>query len=374
MTTNQDSGKQDPHPYAKVTSIRPVVRDGWYNGFTDLAYWKDYFWLSYARLLGHHGERTVRPTSGNSLSVILRSADLRRWHRAQTFEPPGGIVDGSGVGQCHFTSDGDRLYGYFPVQTPGTSHAMWRSSTADGVRWSEPEVLKLDDGRHPYAWRVRWHEGKFYSMVNCYGEAGAPRLDLIESDDGVNWRRRAAIATGLPPGGVGEHAGYTEEADLHWRPDGSMWCVCRTQPQSLFFRAAPPYENWAIDLLLPDGCDAPVMCTCGDDVYLAGRCAIAASRGLHNTFSHHSSPFSKLGTTGLYRLRPGQADLLVTLPPGADAAYAGLVSLESGKLIMSTYSDVAYISGQVRPMNFPEYEYKRSECDIYIAEIEVGQV
>ena len=42
--------------------------------------------------------------------------------------------------------------------------------------------------------------------------------------------------------------------------------------------------------------------------------------------------------------------------------------------MLSTYSDVAYISGQVRPMNFPEYEYKRSECDIYIAEIEVGQV
>ena len=66
MTTNQDSGKKEPRPYAKVTSIRPVVRDGWYNAFTDLAYWKDYFWLSYARCLGHHVERTVNATSGNT--------------------------------------------------------------------------------------------------------------------------------------------------------------------------------------------------------------------------------------------------------------------------------------------------------------------
>ena len=75
----------------------------------------------------------------------------------------------------------------------------------------------------------------------------------------------------------------------------------------------------------------------------------------------------------MYLLRRDNAQLLVTFPPGADAAYAGLISVEPGKLIMSYYSDVAYISGQVRPMHYPEFRYKRSECDIYIAEIEVGE-
>ena len=27
----------------EVTSFRVVVRDGWYNAFTDLPYWKDYY-------------------------------------------------------------------------------------------------------------------------------------------------------------------------------------------------------------------------------------------------------------------------------------------------------------------------------------------
>ena len=362
MTTNQDSGKQDPHPYAKVTSIRPVVRDGWYNAFTDLAYWKQMYWLCYRRGTGHG--------VGNSVEVVLRSNDLLRWHEVGAFESPYGIDSGCGAADGHFCVTPDQLYLVLGTRNP--THAFILS-TGNGFSWSEPQLMQMDEVV-PYFWRIRWHEGKFYAPVNCFESEETPRLDLVVSDDGVRWSRHAPIATGMPPGGVDEHAGYTEESDLHWRPDGSMWCVNRAQPRSLFFKAAPPYKQWELDLVLHEGCDAPVMCVCGDAVYLAGRCAIAASRGLHNTFSHHSSPFSKLGTTGLYRLRPGQADLLVTLPPGADAAYAGLVSLESGKLIMSTYSDVAYISGQVRPMNFPEYEYKRSECDIYIAEIEVGQV
>jgi hypothetical protein len=94
---------------------------------------------------------------------------------------------------------------------------------------------------------------------------------------------------------------------------------------------------------------------------------------LQNTFSHRESPFIRSGTTGLYRLRRDRADLLVLLPPGYDASYPGLISLEPGKLTMSYYSDVAYVSGEVRPMHFPEYRYKESESDIYIAEIEVGE-
>ena len=61
------------------------------------------------------------------------------------------------------------------------------------------------------------------------------------------------------------------------------------------------------------------------------------------------------------------------MPPSFDASYPGLVSLEPGKLVMSYYSDVAYASGEVRPRHFPEYRYKESESDIYIAEIEVGE-
>ena len=71
--------RSERRPYAKVRSIRPVVRDGWYNAWTDLIYWKEYFWLAHFRGLSHGLARnTSGRIAGNTFSVILRSADLRR--------------------------------------------------------------------------------------------------------------------------------------------------------------------------------------------------------------------------------------------------------------------------------------------------------
>ena len=141
--------------------------------------------------------------------------------------------------------------------------------------------------------------------------------------------------------------------------------------------------DWQETLVIDAGCDAPEICESDGQVYLAGCCA-AAGQGkpgpdgkrpfdVLNTFSHPEILLARWGTTGLYLLTRDRVELLVTLPPGGDAAYPGLVSPEPGKLVMSTYSDVAYISGQVRSMHFPKYQYKQTDCDIYIAEIEVGQ-
>ena len=369
MPTNQDSGKKEPRPYAKVTSIRPVVRDGWYNAWTDLIWWKDYFWLAHFRGLAHGITRqTTGRIAGNSFSVILRSADLRRWHEAQVWEPPMGIVDRSGADHAHFCTDGDRLYAYFRVMTPrppgGPDNHVYVSSTADGVRWSEPEKTTLEDG-FPYVFRARWHEGTFYSATGDSGVEGAPFL-LLTSEDGVHFKRHAQIAP-FDPGPP--FLGFSAESELHWRPDGELWCVIRTGGPAVLYCAKPPYVDWQETLAIDSKCDAPSICESDGQVYVAGRC-----RAPHNTFSHRESPFAHSGTTGLYRLRRDRADLLVMMPAGHDASYPGLVSLEPGKLVMSYYSEVAYGSGEVRPRYFPEFIYKQTDCDIYIAEIEVGEV
>ena len=269
MTAEAERHEDRPErrPYAKVRSIRPVVRDGWYNAWTDLIYWKEYFWLAHFRGLSHGLARnTSGRIAGNTFSVILRSADLRRWHEAQVFEPPGGIVDGSGVDTAHFCATEERLYAFFRVVTPrargGNENGSFVSWTADGVRWSEPEALTVD-GFRPYTWRVRWHQGRFYCALH-YLQEGTP-FDLIASDDGVHWRKHAEIAA------AGEH-GCSEESELHWRPDGELWCVVRTE-RAVLYCSAPPYEQWEEALVLMAGCDAPVICASGGEVYLAGRCA-----------------------------------------------------------------------------------------------------
>ena len=374
-------GGENTRPFARVKSIRPLVRDGWYNAWTDLIEWRNYYWLAHFRGLAHGIARnTEGRISGNSFSVILRSADLYRWSEARVFEPPAGIVDGSGADVAHFCADGERLYAHFRVVAPGRRGRVWVSSTADGVRWSEPEVAKVGDA-FPYVWRARWHEGVFYSATSEIASdddinQAAGAFELITSTDAVHWQRHAEIA---PPGA---HGGISCESELLWQPDGELWCVVRANGPGVLYCAHPPYEKWEEALVLPAGCDAPAMCQSGGEVYLAGRCA-ASWQGeadadgrrpfaLQNTFNHPELPMTRWGTTGLYRLRRDRADLLVTMPPGADAAYPGLVALAPGQLIMSYYSDVAYISGQVRSRYFPEFRYKETDCDIYIAEIEVG--
>jgi hypothetical protein len=367
------------HPYATVTSIRPVVRDGWYNAWTDLIWWKEYFWLAHFRGLSHGIVRSTKGAiAGNTFSVILRSADLRRWHEAQVFEPPGGIVDGNGVDTAHLCASDDRLYAFFREMSHGADDAMnhhsYVSWTEDGVRWSEPEALTVGGDFRPYTWRVRWYDGRFFCALNYLAE-GHP-IDLIVSDDGVHWSRHAEIAA---PG-----HDCSEESELHLRPDGELWCVIRTTGAAAMFVSLPPYTEWKETQRLPAGCDAPVMCESGGHVYLAGRCAHSAQGvpgadgsmpfALQNTFDHVERPGVRSGTTGLYRLTRDRADLLVLMPPAYDSSYPGLVSLEPGKLIMSYYSDVGYVSGEVPLKNFPEFRFKESECDIYVAEIDVGEM
>ena len=357
-------------PYARVNWIRPVVRDGWYNAFTDLAYWKDMYWLCYRRGTGHG--------AGNSVEVVLRSNDLRRWREVEAFESPYGIEGGCAAGDGHFCVTPDRLYIIITTRRP--THAFI-SSTSDGVKWSEPALMRVDDVA-PHFWRVRWHAGRFYSATQYLATEEHPRLDLVVSDDGVDWSHHAEIASGQPPGFPDHPDGFSEESELHFRPAGDLWCVIRTNAAVLYC-ATPPYTEWHDAHVMFAGCDAPVMCESGGEVYLAGRAAgswmgVPNPDGtlpfeLRNPFSFHPSPFTRHGTTGLYRLHKDRADLLALLPPGADASYAGLISPEPGKLIMSYYSDVAYVSGEVQPKHFPEFVHKASECDIYIAEVEVGE-
>ena len=330
---------------ADVAAVRTVVRDGWYNMPTDLARWRGYYWLSYRRGTGHSCVR------GNSSVILLRSNDLRRWQQVQRFEPPGGIVDGRGIAAGHFTQDEDRLYLFFPVQFPGDSgkpSRIYMSHTEDGQSWSPAEVLRLGD-YHPYTWRVRLHEGRFYSAI-CYLEKDEGPFDLIASDDGVDWHRHARMAAGHP-------RRFTEESDLYWSPGGECWCIVRSHGPALMYWSRPPYESWEGNVDLGVRCDAPAICASGDQVYLAGR--VAAEGNPH-------------GTTGVYRLERGRAQLVLSMPAGGDSSYPGLISLAPDRLAMSYYSDVAYWSGMAAPKHFEAYLRKRSECDIYLAEFRVS--
>ena len=208
------------------------------------------YWLCYRRGTNH--------VAGNSVEVVLRSNDLRRWRPVIDFESPAGVVDGCAAADGHFCTTPDRLYLFIGTRNPIHSYVSW---TDDGVHWSRPALLALGDD-HPYTWRVRWHEGLFYSAI-CHLHHEERPFELIVSEDGVQWTRRAEIVTRA------ELPEFTEESELYWRPDGELWCIVRANNASMYW-SQPPYTAWeGNDLQVK--CDAPVICRTAGGEYLAGR-------------------------------------------------------------------------------------------------------
>jgi len=338
-------------PSACVTSVHTVVRDGWYNAFTDLTCWKHYYWLSYRRGTSHHAD--------HGMVVVLRSLDLHRWHEAAVFDRPQGISGevGSGVQDGHFCAVDDRLYLFFTTRVPLGMFVSW---TDDGITWSMPQATRMQHV-NPYTWRVRHHDGLFYSAVALMGaphhEQPHLPLDLLVSDDGVTWRQHAQIA-------AVDACDFTEEQDLLFQPNGELWCVVRTAGPTRIYWAHPPYTDWHGGGAIGQ-CHAPALCALDGQVFLAGRIEAPVFAGT-DTAAYPQ------GTTALYHLTRDGARPLLAMPVGGDSAYPGLISPAPGKLVMSYYSDVAYWSGILTPKSAAAYEYKRTDSDIYLAEIDVA--
>ena len=112
---------------------------------------------------------------GNSAVVLLCSNDLRRWRQAHIFEPPvkvsstaeGSRPDTSPRPTTRSTYSA-RSSGLEKAACPRASSMYW---TRNGLDWSSHHVLRLGD-TYPYTWRVRFHQGKFYSSISYMREGG----------------------------------------------------------------------------------------------------------------------------------------------------------------------------------------------------------
>jgi len=328
---------------AEILWQRAVVRDGWHNAFTDLCVWRGLYWLTFRR-----GSAHVSPDGG---VVVMRSADLRRWQQAAYLKTIGDDRDPK------FCPTENRLYVYFGTWLPRpegwpderfgplVTHV---SFSEDGVDWSKPVPAYK---RNHWLWRVRYVDGRFYSPA--YGWEN-PRnklksfLDLLVSEDGLRWRREARIGERNQP----------NEADIFFREDGEVWCIARssrTPDHSLFYSSTPPYREWeCTDLGVTIHC--PVFCRAGGKLYVAGR------RRIEAPWIPQPTP---AGNTGIFKFDRGEVKPLVALPTYGDAAYPGLISPKPGRLVISYYSQHAYLSGAVCG-RFPD------SADIYLAEVSIA--
>ncbi|MEM3479000.1 MAG: sialidase family protein [Candidatus Bathyarchaeia archaeon] len=195
--------------------------------------------------------------------------------------------------------------------------------------------------------------GVFYSAAYGWSDPREKHrsfLDLLVSDDGLNWRKHSRIA--------GEED-KPNEADLLFQGDGELWCIARSgrsPDHSLFYYSKPPYLEWGrIDLKITIHC--PVFCKCGDKILVAGR------RHMSAQWIPQDTP---AGNTGIFVVKAhGAVEPFFALPSCGDAAYPGLISCDRDRIIISYYSQHAYLGGVIdgdisAPLNI---------ADIYVAEI-----
>ena len=310
------SPANDSLPRVRVASVRRVFHNGEHNAFTDLCRFRGQLFLTFRSCPDGH---MVHPTAS---IIILRSPDGMEWEEAHRFR-----VAERDTRDPHFLVFRDRLFVYTGTWYSGATslaredydlnkHLGYAAWSDDGTTWHSPIMLEGTFGH--YIWRAAAFGGKAYLCGRRKtGFAVAPRGEgreveslMLESDDGIIWRKRAVF----------QETEGNETAFL-FEPDGSILAVGRRTGNAQLLRSKPPYTQWdRRDLDRSIG--GPLLVKWGGRIVVGGRKTTKAE-----------GP-----RTSLCWLAGDQLHEFVELPSGGDNSYPGFLELAPGRALVSYYS------------------------------------
>jgi hypothetical protein len=313
-------------PRVKVTNVRRVFYNGEHNAFTDLIRWQGKFWLCFRSCPDGH---MVHPTAS---IIILSSADTRKWKMEHRFRVPQRDTR-----DPHFLAFKDKLFVYTGTWYSGDTtlprseytlnrHLGYAAWTADGKKWKSPVMLEGTFGH--YIWRADSYKGKAYLCgrrnrefdIKARGEGATVESAMLESDDGLIWRKRALFQ---------EVNG--DETAFRFQPDGTLLAIGRYRPKAQLITSKPPYikmKRRELDRHI----GGPLLTQWGGRHVVGGRKSGAAFVGKRGP------------KTSLYWLNLAgktEKELLsefAELPSGGDTSYPGFVELSSTRAVVSWYS------------------------------------
>jgi hypothetical protein len=330
----------DQLPQVQVVSVRRVFHNGEHNAFTDLVRFQGKLYLTFRSCPDGHG---VNPTAS---IMVLTSDDAQAWRPVHRFR-----VAERDTRDPHFLVFQDKLFVYTGTWYSGTTtlapqdydlnqHLGYAAWSEDGVTWHSPIMLEGTFGH--YIWRASTFGGKAYLCgrrktgfaMGPKGEGRQVQSLMLESDDGLIWRKRAIFQ---------EIAG-DETASL-FEPDGSVLAVGRRGgDKAQLLRSRPPYTDWArqdLDRYI----GGPLLVKWGDRYLVGGR----------------NSTKDRGPKTSLCWLVGNQLHELAELPSGGDNSYPGFVALGPGRALVSYYS------------SHERDESGKQITAIYLAELALGK-
>ncbi|MCB9941268.1 MAG: hypothetical protein H6823_23795 [Planctomycetaceae bacterium] len=304
-------------PDVNVTNIRRVFHNGEHNAFTDLVRFRGKFYLTFRSCPDGH---MVHPTAS---VIILVSDDARHWQQVHQFR-----VKHRDTRDPHFLVFQDKLFVYTGTWYSGETtipvkdydlnlHLGYAAWSEDGVTWQSPVLLEGTFGH--YIWRANTFDGKAYLCgrrkanfeVGLRGEGNTVESLMLESDDGLIWRKRAVFQ---------EVQG--DETAFQFEPDGSIVAIGRRGgAHAQLLRSKPPYQEWdRQDLDRYIG--GPLIVRWGERYVVGGRKSIGGS-----------GP-----KTSMYWLVDEALHEFAESPSGGDTSYPGFIELSPTQAIMSWYS------------------------------------
>ena len=287
------------YPFTELKELVKVYSDGMHNAFTDIAFWKEEYWLSFRT-----GTRHFIRERDDGVITVVRSADLYRWSRVARLR-----VEGWDARDPKLLPWGSRLFLYTQCWSPSLRiHASFCFYTDDGASWQGP--FKCGD----YVfWRPHIYGGKAYVAAYRSGEKAEDwEVHLLESGDGVNWRYVATMARG----------DKVNETDIVFEDD-KAWAFARREAGTrrlLMLESTPPFREWR-SRELSRVVQGPAAIRLNGKTFVSGRFFVEKG----------------VARTGLFLLCGDRLKLVFEFPSGGDCSYPGML-YRNGLLVMSYYS------------------------------------
>lgn len=309
----------DAPPKVAVSNVRRIFHNGEHNAFTDLCRFRGQLYLTFRSCPEGH---MVSPTAS---VIVLRSSDEgATWTQVHRFS-----VKDRDTRDPHFLVFHDQLFIYTGTWYSGPTkidpkdydlnkHLGFAVVSKDGTNWSEPTMLEGTFGF--YIWRAAAYGDKAYLCarrkpgfeIGPRGEGEKIEALMLESDDGLIWRKRGVFA---------ETAG--DETAFLFESDGSVLAISRHggRKNARVIRSKPPYTEW-------DRRDVgrfvggPLVVKWGESILVGGRKMLPGEPA----------------KMSLCWLLGDQLQEFAELPSGGDCSYPGFVELGQGRALVSYYS------------------------------------
>lgn len=318
LNAQQAPASSSSLPKVEVTNVRRLFHNGQHNAFTDMVRFQGKLYLAFRSCPDGH---MVHPTSS---IIVLSSVDGDQWRQVHQFS-----VTERDTRDPHFLVFQNRLFVYTGTWYSGPTtlarddydlnkHLGYAAWTDDGSSWQSPVLLEGTFGH--YIWRAASDGKKAYLCgrrkpnfeVRPRGEPRNVESLMLESDDGLIWRKRAVFQETL-----GDETAFLFEGD------GSILAVGRhgEGKAAQLLRSKPPYTSWQRqDLDRPIG--GPLLTQWNGRIVVGGR---------KNT--------EQGARTSLYWLNPNDSlEEFAELPSAGDNSYPGLLEISPTRALVSYYS------------------------------------